>query len=125
MVKISLTLRLCILAACFVIGSSSVFAQGGTPVFQPRYAPELKPTPLHYSPPSEPIPRAWIVGGAAVVFLVGCVLVYAASRAWRSANIFERKYHFPPAGAAALRFGGNRGGGLMATIEPADEKKNA
>ena len=44
-------------------------------------------------------------------------IFYAASRAWRSSNVFDRQYRFPEGGEAALRFGATRSGGHMATIK--------
>ena len=105
MVTNSFAFRLCTLAACFVIACSHIFAQD-------------TPTPRQYRPPSEPIPRGWIIAGAALAAFACSAVLYAATKAWRSANLFERKYRFPRGGDAALRFGGNRSGGLMAVIEP-------
>lgn len=54
------------------------------------------------------------LAGAAVVSLT--LLAFAAPR-WRSWNLFDRQYRFPRVEAAALRLGGNRSGGCMATME--------
>lgn len=118
-------LRVAVLAMFCAIHPPGVFAQGGRPVFQPRYVPPVSATPAHRAPPSEPIPRGWIIGGAALVFLAGCGLLFAASKAWRAAHVFEGKCRFPIRTEAALRFGGNRSGGLMASIDPVKKKENA
>ena len=123
MVKISRRLRLCTLLACILMTGSSAFAQGGSPTFQPRFVPDISPTPRHRPEPKAPTPRVLIFAGAAVAFISAGVLLYFAIKAWRSANIFERKYRFPRVRSAALRFGGNRSGGAMAAIEPANPKK--
>jgi hypothetical protein len=107
--------RQCLLFVALVIlfaaGLSMVVAQSGS---QPLEAPRGK----------APIPRVWIIAGASVALLAGCGLLYASIRAWRSSNLFDREYHFPPAGPSAMRFGGARSGGLMATIDfrKSDEK---
>jgi hypothetical protein len=123
MVKISRRLRLCTFLACVLMSASSAFAQGGSPTFQPRYVPDISPTPRHRPEPKAPTPRVLILGGAAVAFLTAGALLYFAIKEWRAANIFERKYRFPRVRSAALRFGGNRSGGAMAAIEPANPKK--
>jgi hypothetical protein len=126
MVRRSAILRVCVLAACLVFHLPDAFAQGGSPTFINRNLPDVKATPIFWPQPSEPIPPDWLVASGIVVIIVGGVLLYFASRAWRAANIFERKYRFPPSPEdPAVRFGGNRSGGLMATIEPAEKKKNA
>ena len=119
MVKTSVTLRLVFFAASLAITLSNVSAQERAKVFNerrniPQAAAILM---LARTPEPEPIPRGWIIGGAAAAFLLGTGLLIAAVKAWRSSNLFERKYHFPPAGPAALRFGGKRSGGLMVAIE--------
>jgi hypothetical protein len=125
MVKIFRTLRACLCAACLLISVSSVSAQGGSPTFQPRYVPEISPTPPRRLEPSKPLPR-WLKAGVGVVALaVSGVILYFSSKAWRTANIFESKYRFPRARDAALRFGGNRSGGAMAAIEPINPKESA
>ncbi len=95
----------------FAAGLSTVVAQSGSQLSE---APRGK----------APIPRVWIIAGASVALLAGCGLLYASIRAWRSSNLFDREYHFPPAGPSAMRFGGARSGGLMATINfrKSDEK---
>ena len=124
MVKHSLILYFVIVAACVVITSPSLCGQGGTPVFLYRGVPEVSATPVRNLPPSERVPRGVIIGAAVAAVFVGALLVFAAHRAWRSASVFERKYYFPASEkSAALRFGGNRSGGLMATIGPEKKKK--
>jgi hypothetical protein len=113
-------------ATFFAMTSPSMFAQGGKPVFeQQRYVPQFTATPVRHEAPSEPIPTGWIIAGAAVAVVTVSGLLYAAIKAWRSSSLFERKYHFPPAGSAALRLGGTRCGGFMAAIDPKKEKKEA
>lgn len=125
MVRIWRNLRLCTLLACVLMSASSAFAQGGSPSFQPRYVPDISPTPRHRPDPKTPTPRVLILAGAAVAFISAGVLLYFAIKAWRAANIFERKYRFPRVRSVALRFGGNRSGGAMATIDPGNPKKEA
>ena len=115
MVKASLARRLCTLLACLVVTLSNSFAQHDTTSFA---VPEGTVPPRQYRPPSEPIPRGWIIAGVAIAVLAVAAGLYITLKAWRSANLFERKYRFPNAGNAALRFGGTRNGGLMAVIEP-------
>ena len=122
-----LILRLSVLLVFWAISPTRSFAQGGTPTFEPRYAPPPPPeTPeLSRIPESKPLPRGLVIAGEAVVALMFAVALIAAVREWRASNVFGRKYRFPSAEPAALRFGGTRSGGFMAVVEPAKEKKEA
>ena len=84
------------------------------PVPEPTKEPRAKPKDLE---PSKPIPIGWIIAGVAsgVLGIVG--LLYGASKAWHSSNLFDREYRFPTESEAALRFGGKRCGGHMATVQ--------
>jgi hypothetical protein len=125
MVTSSRNLRACLCAIFVLLNAVSAFAQGGSPTFQARYAPQISPTPARRLQPSTPLPR-WAKISIAVVFLAGSgVILYFSGKAWRAANIFESKYRFPRAREAALRFGGNRSGGFMAAIDPARSDQNA
>lgn len=91
--------------------------------FGPLPPPTPAPTPRRISlEEEEPIPTFWWVGGIAIAVLALIGILFAASRAWRSSNVFDRQYRFPEGGKAALRFGGTRSGGHMATVqfEPKD-----
>ncbi|MEP6821334.1 MAG: hypothetical protein ABI946_03190 [Chthoniobacterales bacterium] len=86
--------------------------------FGPLPPPTPSPTPRHNSlEEGKPIPRSWWIGAIAIVVLAAIGILFAASRAWRSSNVFDRQYRFPEGGEAALRFGGTRSGGHMATIQ--------
>ena len=90
------------------------------PVFADRpFGPRPAPTPpqpsVVRSQTAEPIPRSWIVGGMALGALVAGALLFFALRAWRMARIFGRQYRFPVPTHVAVRFGGERSGGLLAT----------
>ncbi|CAA9232294.1 MAG: hypothetical protein AVDCRST_MAG42-1195 [uncultured Chthoniobacterales bacterium] len=90
------------------------------PVFQDRpFGPKPAPTPprpsVVQSDAPRPIPRSWIVAGAAIGALGGAALLFFAFRAWRMARLFGRQYRFPVSGNVALRLGGERSGGLSAT----------
>lgn len=86
--------------------------------FGPLPPPTPTPTPRRISlEEEEPIPTSWWVGGIAVAVLALIGILFAASRAWRSSNVFDRQYRFPEGDEAALRFGGTRSGGHMATIQ--------
>jgi hypothetical protein len=126
LVKSILILRLGLMLVLLALSAPCAFAQGGTPVFQHVYVPPPAPTPARaHIPESEPIPQGWIIAGEAALALISAVVLIAATRAWRSSNLFDRKYRFPSGEPAALRFGGTRSGGFMATIEPAKNKKDA
>ena len=61
-----------------------------------------------------PVPvKLAILAGA---FVIGAGALIFASRAWRSGNLFDRQYRFPPVANVALRLGANKSGGCMATI---------
>ncbi len=64
----------------------------------------------------KPIPTSYIIGGAAAALLIIALILWGSARAWRSANIFDQQYRFPANPEPALRFGGARSGGHMATI---------
>ncbi len=124
--KGKLILRLALMLLLLGVSAPRAFAQGGTPVFERVYVPPQPPTPARGRiPESEPIPQGWIIAGEAAVALISAAVLFAAARAWRSSNLFDRKYRFPSGEPTALRFGGTRSGGFMATIEPAKSKKDA
>jgi hypothetical protein len=56
------------------------------------------------------------LGVAAVVMLVSLVVLFFSIRAWRAGNLFDREYRFPRVASVAIRLGGDRSGGCMATI---------
>ena len=119
-------LRVAVLLAFLAISLPRGFAQGGTPVFVRRYIPPQPEAPARQNiPEREPIPQGWIYAIEAVGALLGAIVLFNAVRAWRASKVFERKYAFPSAEPAAVRFGGNCNGGLMAVIEPAKAEKNA
>jgi hypothetical protein len=93
------------------------------PIPAPTKEPKAKAKDIE---PSKPLPLGWkITIGAAIVLGTAGVL-YGASKAWHSSNLFDREYRFPTGGTAALRFGGKRCGGHMATIrfgEPMSQPK--
>lgn len=95
------------------------------PLFKERpfgpLPPPTQPPPKYFSDEEEkPIPREWVIGGSiAAVIIVGLIL-YGSARAWRRSNIFDQQYHFPPNRKPALRLGGSRCGGNMATLRADD-----
>jgi hypothetical protein len=48
--------------------------------------------------------------------IVVLIVLLFSIRAWRAGNLFDREYRFPPVASAAIRLGGNRSGGHMATL---------
>jgi hypothetical protein len=123
------TLLFVTLVLVFAATISIVVAQPNSQLFEAgRFGSQTTPTPEGHrrATPSKPIPRGWIIAGAGVALLAGCGLLFASIRAWRTSNLFDREYHLPPAGTAAMRFGGTRNGGLMATINfrESDVKNN-
>jgi hypothetical protein len=107
--------------AGFAISAPLAFAQPDPSIFdERRYVPtEPPPPPQAERPPTptKPIPRAVLIAGAAVFRLVSSLVLVKSVRAWRSSNLFDRQYRFPAPGPAALRFGGNRCGGQLATLK--------
>ena len=96
------------------------------PVFQDRpFGPKPAPTPprpsVVRSELRERLPRAWIVGGAAFVTVVAAAVLFFAIRAWRISRLFGRQYLFPVREKVALRLGGERSGGLVATARFGDD----
>jgi hypothetical protein len=93
----------------------------------PRLTPTATPTPSPTpSPPSafarpqrapvKPISRAAKIAIAATLLAVALVAAGFSMRAWRSFNLFDRQYRFPPIADANLRLGATKSGGCMATI---------
>ena len=102
----------------FAVFAPLVFAQPDPSIFdQRRYVPQETPRPeVERTPPSKPIPKVVLIAGGAVLLLVSGILLAKSVRTWRSSNLFDRQYRFPAPGPAALRFGGNRCGGQLATV---------
>ena len=100
------------------------------PEFRDRpFGPKPPPTPprpsVVRSESPERLPRSWILGGAAFGALIGGGLLFFAFRAWRMARIFGRQYRFPVPAKVAVRLGGERSGGLMATTRFATSGQTA
>ena len=74
--------------------------------------------------PPEPIALGWKIAiVAAVALAVGTGLFFSV-RSWLSSNLFDRQYSFPPVPPVALRLGGTKSGGSMATIVFVDRAAN-
>ena len=114
-----------------VLMGASLFAASPTPLPPPQPAEQLfqekpfgpLPEATQTPPPKkfdtveeEPIPRAWVIGGVAAAVLALAGILYGSARAWHSSNLFDQQYRFPVNEKPALRFGGQRCGGHMATI---------
>ena len=99
------------------------------PIFDPRplgVIPPPTPTPMRKFARVEeeqPIPRGWKITGGIVAALAAAGLLYGAARAWRTGNLFDRQYVFPTSGNPAVRFGGEKSGGHMATVRFRPEQK--
>ena len=119
--------------AAFLFASAAVALpppSPSPPVFQDRpFGPKPAPTPprpsIVQTEPGRPIPRAWIVGGATFGAIAAAALMFFAVRAWQMSRLFGRQYLFPKPERVALRLGGERSGGLMATARFRDEGQAA
>jgi hypothetical protein len=115
----------------FLLMGTSLLAKAPTPFPPPQPAESLfhergfgpTPEPTQALPSQKfdtedekPIPREWIIGGVAATVLAIAGILYGSARAWHSSNIFDQQYRFPVNDNPALRFGGLRCGGHMATI---------
>ncbi len=69
---------------------------------------------------SKPIPPRVKLAIVATTLVVALITFVFALRAWRSGNLFDRQYRFPPIPKVALRLGATRSGGRMATITFSD-----
>jgi hypothetical protein len=87
------------------------------PLPAPTRPPAAKPKDVEES---EPLPLGWKVGIGVAIALAVAGLLYGASRAWHSSNLFDYQHRFPVGNDAALRFGGKRSGGHMATLSFGD-----
>lgn len=67
-------------------------------------------------PVRKSIPRSWKIAIVSAAFVMCLVALAFSARAWRAANLFDREYRFPAVIPAAIRLGGKRTGGCMATI---------
>jgi hypothetical protein len=109
----------------------SIFAVAPAPVADPQGISLTSPTPTPAGQEGnpfaklargrrKPIPLPWkiaiVLGSIAAASLVLWILI----RVWRSANLFDREYRFPLTATAAVRLGGTRSGGHMATISFGD-----
>ncbi len=90
------------------------------PLFKQR---PFGPVPEATTPPAKayqadekPIPREWLIGGGITLVLLIAGVLYGSARAWRSHDLFDQQYRFPPNRQPALRLGGPRNGGHMATL---------
>jgi hypothetical protein len=85
---------------------------------QPRSTPSVTPDQLveTQSRPPKPLSRMSKLGVTAAVMLLSLIVLLFSIRAWRAGNLFDREYRFPPVASVAIRLGGNRSGGCMATI---------
>ena len=97
------------------------------PIPAPTKEPKAKAKDIE---PSKPLPIGWKIGIGAAIVLGTVGVLYGASKAWHSSNLFDREYRFPTGRTAALRFGGKRCGGHMATIRfgepmPPPERREA
>ncbi len=85
-------------------------------------ATETPPPKKFEDEDEKPIPRGWIIGGVAAAVLALAGILYGSARAWHSSNLFDQQYRFPVNDKPALRFGGQRCGGHMATIRSGDSR---
>ena len=118
-------LRYAAVLCCAVVLTPALPAQSppaspSPPLFQDRpFGPKPAPTPPRPSvartEAGESMSRSWIVAGAALGALAGGALLFFGFRASRMARLFGRQYRFPVRSKVALRLGGERSGGLMAT----------
>ena len=99
------------------------------PVFQDRpFGPRPAPTPPRPSvvrmKTREPLPRAWILGGVAFGSFACAGVLFFGIRVWRASRLFGRQHLFPVRDNVALRLGGERSGGLIATSRFGSEAKD-
>ena len=92
--------------------------------------PSPTPTPIHRpkiedDEPERPLPRSWVIAGAIAAALALVGITYGATRVWRSSNLFDRQYRFPRAEEVAVRLGGEKSGGHMATVSFAADQSRA
>jgi len=119
-----------VVALHLFISSAGVLAQSPMPapssaneLFKDRaFGPNPPPTPTPRARPinpddEKPIPVGWYIGGAAAALLALAGILYGTARASHSSNLFDRQYQFPVGSEPALRFGGTRCGGHMATVD--------
>ncbi len=110
----------------FAISARLAFSQPDPSIFdEKRYIPPPTPPPKaeRVPGPSKPIPRGWIIAGFAVALVASSVVLVKSARAWRASNLFDRQYRFPEPGLPALRLGGARCGGQMATLNFRDSRE--
>jgi hypothetical protein len=119
-------IRVALFWSIFALGAASnSFAQSKGPSLdgsRPTPSATASPTlpPSAFARPQNmpaPIPLRWKIGILASAFIIGLAGLALAARNWRSWNLFDRQYRFPPVPTVALRLGANKSGGCMATIQ--------
>ena len=104
-------------APALALGKHTTAAAAGVDAWMKRLADidnRLAPPP---KPSWRPTRREMILICAGLAF-GALVFLWIAARIWRTANLFDHAYRFTePTEPAALRFGGRRCGGRMATSE--------
>lgn len=104
---------------CLALSAPLAFPQPDPSLLnQRRYVPRTDVAPEIEPPvrPVKPIPPVWIIAGLAVFLAASGLVLVKAVRVWQAANLFGRQYRFPAPDSAALRLGGPKSGGEMATI---------
>lgn len=122
--QLSLTTRASDLTATFLKGAQSgldrgndsLAAQEGTAALL-RQLREIRAETAAVPVKKWRLGRLWLLTGFGVAGLVGLAFLWSAARVWRRSNLFDHSYRFPVATTPApLRFGAQRCGGLMATL---------
>ena len=93
--------------------------------FGPKPAPTAPRPSVVRQNPVKPWPRQLILPAAAGGALVGAALLIFGVRAWRRVRIFDRQYVFRVRDEVALRLGGERSGGMVASTTFGDSASRA
>lgn len=112
---LALSLSILLIAFSPVARSQNLSASSATP--SPSASVGENPFAQFAKTQRKPIPTRWKIAAVVVVVAIAAAVLWISIRVWRSSNLFDRQYRFPAVQSAALRLGGTRSGGRVASMK--------